>query len=85
MPTPLEGTHQHARSGKVYTYSASYSTDGGGDITWSAQVTQEGELRLSPGGVIPTGSPAADAIAPAAVVDAVVKAIDGIADAERGL
>ncbi len=77
MAHPIEGTHQHAKSGKVYNYRAQYRTESE-NIFWHAEVRQEGELRLEPEGIIPAGTPAADAIAPAAVTDAVVKAIDGI-------
>lgn len=79
MPSPIEGTHQHARSGKVYAYRAEYRTDDG-DIDWWAEVHQDGELRLKPEGHLSTQTPAADAIAPAAVLDAVVTAIDAIDD-----
>jgi hypothetical protein len=82
MATPLEGTHQHAKSGKVYTYRAEYSTDGDGNIRWRAEVTQDGQVRLKPDGLLATQTPAAETIAPAAVTDAVVKAIDGLDDTQ---
>lgn len=86
MPTTmqhLEGTHQHAKSAKVYTYDADYETRGNGDIVWRARVSEEGELRAKPTGTIATGSPAVDAIAEKAVLDALLKAIDKIDDPER--
>lgn len=85
MATPIEGTHQHAKSGKVYAYRAEYRTDDAGDIHWRAEVQQDGQVRLTPQGHLATQTPAADTIAPAAVVDAVVKAIDEIDDAGMGL
>ena len=81
MPTPIEGTHQHAKSGKVYAYRAEYRIEDG-DIHWSGEVSQDGEVRLNPQGHLATGTPAAETIAPSAVVDAVVKAIDGIDDVQ---
>jgi hypothetical protein len=86
MPTTmhsLEGTHQHAKSAKVYTYRAEYETRDDGDIVWRARVSEEDQLRAEPGGTIRTGSPAADAIAEKAVLDALLAAIDEIEDAER--
>jgi hypothetical protein len=83
--TPFEGTHQHAKSGKVYTYRAEYSTDDDGNIRWSAEVTKDGQVRLKPEGVLATQTPAAETIAAAAVTDAVVKAIDAIDDAAMGI
>jgi hypothetical protein len=79
MATPIEGTHQHARSGRVYTYRADYRTEGD-NIRWQAEVRREDEVRLQPRGEIRAGTPAAAAIAEAAVTDQVVKAIDGIED-----
>lgn len=84
MATPIEGTHQHAKSGKVFAYRADYRTEDG-DIHWWAEIEQEGEVRLKPEGHLATQTPAAEAIAPAAVRDAVVKAIDGIDEAGQGL
>ena len=76
----IEGTHQHAKSGKVYAYRADWSTSAGGDIRWQARIEQEGELRAQPQGHIATGTPAADAIAEKAVLDAVLKEIDALED-----
>jgi hypothetical protein len=76
----IEGTHQHAKSGKVYAYRADWTTSPAGEIRWQARVEQEGEPRAQPGGTIATGSPAADAIAEKAVLDAVLKAIDALED-----
>jgi hypothetical protein len=86
MPTTmhhLDGTHQHAKSAKVYTYHADYETYDDGTIVWTARVDEEGRLRAEPGGTIGTGSPAVDAIAEKAVVDALLKAIDQIDDPQR--
>jgi hypothetical protein len=85
MATPIEGTHQHAKSGKAYTYRAEYSTDDDGNIRWSAEVVQDGQVRLRPEGVLATQSPAAETIAPPAVMDAVVKAIDAYDDGAQGI
>lgn len=85
MGTPIAGNHQHAKSGKVYVYRAEYSTDDDGNIRWNAEVTQDGQVRLKPEGVLATQTPAAETIAPAAVTDAVVKAIDSIDDATMGI
>ena len=84
MAHPIEGTHQHAKSGKVYNYRAEYRTEGE-DIRWRAEVSQEGATRARPDGVIHAGTPAADAIAPGAVTDAVVKAIDDLDDGDSPL
>jgi hypothetical protein len=82
MATSLEGTHQHAKSGKVYTYRAEYTTDDDGNIRWSTEVEQDGQMRLQTSGVLATQTPAAETIAPAAVTDAVIKAIDGLDDTQ---
>jgi hypothetical protein len=79
MAQQIEGTHQHATSGKVYAWRARYATHDG-DIDWQANVEAEGEARAQPRGTIHTGSPAADAIAEKAVVDAVLKSIDELED-----
>jgi hypothetical protein len=84
MSIPLEGTHQHAKSGKVYSYRAEYRTQDG-DVVWNASVLQDGELRLEPSGTVATQTPAADAIAESVVVDAVVRAIDTYDDGEPAL
>lgn len=83
MASHLEGTHQHALSGRVYAFQAEYDTRDGGDIVWRAQVSEEGELRAEPAGTIATGSVAVDAIAEKAVLDAVVSSIDELDDAVR--
>jgi hypothetical protein len=85
MATALEGTHQHAKSGRVFTYLAEYTTDDDGNIRWKAEVMKDGQLCLQPEGVLATQTPAAETIAPAAVTDAVVKAIDSIDDAAPGI
>jgi len=84
MSTPINGTHQHAKSGKVYEYRADYRTEDG-DIHWWAEVQHDGELCMKPEGHLATQTPAADAIAPGAVLDAVVKAIDQLDDPAQGL
>jgi hypothetical protein len=84
MSIPLEGTHQHAKSGKVYSYQADYRTQDG-DVLWNARVLQDGELRLEPSGVVATQTPAADTIAESVVVDAVVNSIDAFDDGEPAL
>lgn len=83
MPSHLEGTHQHAQSGRVYAFRAEYDTRDDGDIVWRAQVSEEGDLRAEPAGTIATGSVAVDAIAEKAVLDAVVHSIDDLEDATR--
>jgi hypothetical protein len=83
--TSIEGTHQHATSGRVYTYHADYQTDDDGNIHWQAEVMQDGQVRGHPEGTLATQTPAAEAIAPAAVTDAVVQAIDGLEDADGGI
>lgn len=80
MASTVEGAHQHAKSGRVYAYRAEYE-ERNGDIAWRATVSQDGELRLRPDGVIRAQTPAAGAIAEPAVVDAVLQAIDHIDDA----
>ncbi|MEW6706899.1 MAG: hypothetical protein AB1430_18795 [Pseudomonadota bacterium] len=79
MSAQIEGTHQHAKSGKAYAYSARYSI-AGTDIVWQARIELEGRLRAEPGGTIQTGSPAAQAIAEKAVLDAVLASIDALDD-----
>jgi hypothetical protein len=83
MPMHIEGTHQHAKSARVYAYRADYETHDDGEIVWRAEVAEEGEVRAMPKGRISTGSPAAETIAESAVVDAVLKAIDGLEDSQR--
>lgn len=85
MAASIEGTHQHATSGRVYNYRADYQTDDDGNIHWQAEVTQDGQVRSTPEGTLATQTPAAETIAPAAVTDAVVQAIDGIEDAATGI
>lgn len=75
MANQIDGTHQHAKSGKLYTYTAGFDVTGG-DIRWHATVQQAEEVRLRPEGMIETNTPAAAAIAEQAVRDAVVSAID---------
>ena len=84
MATQIDGTHQHAKSGKLYTYTAGYDVDDG-DIRWQATVQQAQEVRLRPEGTIATNTPAASAIAEQAVRDAVVSAIDAQEDDSPGL
>ena len=79
MASEVDGTHQHAKSGKLYTYRAEYSVDDG-DIRWRAKVQQGEDLCATPDGTIATGTPAAEAIAAQAVRDAVVAAIDQLED-----
>jgi len=75
----IDGSHQHATSGKLYTYEAEYDV-AGSDIRWRATVQQAEEVRLRPQGTIATNTPAAGTIAEQAVRDAVVKEIDGADD-----
>lgn len=84
MAIPIEGSHQHAKSGRVYNYRGEYRTEGD-NIRWRAEVSQQGRTRLQPQGEIRAGTPAAGAIAEAAVTDAVVKAIDDFDDASPAL
>lgn len=79
MESEIDGKHQHANSGKLYTYRAEYSVDDG-DIRWRAKVQQGEDLCATPDGTIATGTPAAEAIAAQAVRDAVVAAIDQLED-----
>lgn len=79
MDTHVDGKHQHAKSGKLYTYDAEYSVDNG-DIRWRARVQQGEDVCATPDGTIATGTPAAEAIAEQAVRDAVVTAIDQLDD-----
>jgi len=78
--TKFDGTHQHAASGKLYTYRAEYDV-ASGDIGWKATVEQGAEVRLRPSGTIAANTPAAATIAEQAVRDAVVAAIDAFDDA----
>ena len=80
MATDIDGSHQHATSGKLYTYRADFDV-ASGDIRWRATVKQGGAVRLSPNGTIVTNTPAAGTIAEQAVRDAVVAAIDACEDA----
>jgi hypothetical protein len=75
----IDGSHQHAKSGKLYTYSADFDV-AGSDIRWRATVQQSDEVRLRPGGTIATNTPAAGTIAEQAVRDAVIAAIDAFDD-----
>lgn len=75
MTTQIDGSHQHATSGKLYTYQAEFEVNGS-DIRWRATVQQADEVRLRPQGTIATNTPAAGTIAEQAVRDAVVKEID---------
>ncbi|WP_280155575.1 hypothetical protein [Piscinibacter sp. XHJ-5] len=79
MASEVDGTHQHAKSGKLYTYQAEYSV-AGADIRWRAKVQQGEDLCATPDGTIATGTPAAEAFAEQAVRDAVVTAIDLLED-----
>ena len=79
MAHEIDGTHEHAKSGKLYAYQASYDV-AGGDIRWRATVQQAEAVRLRPNGTISTNMPAAITIAEQAVRDAVVKAIDAFDD-----
>lgn len=85
MTTQIEGSHQHARSGKLYTYKAGYSVRGS-DIAWRADVQHaERGSEFHRSGTIPTGTPAAGAIAEQVVRDAVVAAIDATEDDSHAL
>jgi hypothetical protein len=79
VASEVDGKHQHAQSGKLYTYRAEYSVDSG-DIRWRAEVQQGEDICATPDGTIATGTPAAEAIAEQAVRDAVVTVIDLIED-----
>jgi hypothetical protein len=75
----IDGSHQHAKSGKLYTYRADYDVDGS-DIRWQATVQQGDDVCLRPDGTIATNTPAAGTIAEQAVRDAVIAAIDAFDD-----
>ncbi len=79
MTNQIEGTHQHAKTGKLYTYKAHYSVNGS-DIAWQAEVNQAAGSPFLRSGTVPTGTPAAGAIAEQVVRDAVVAAIDAADD-----
>ena len=79
----IDGSHQHATSGKLYMYRAGYDV-ANGVIDWRATVQQADEVRLRPTGTIAVNTPAAGTIAEQAVRDAVLAAIDAFED-EPGL
>ncbi len=80
----MEGSHQHAKTGKLYVYKAGYSVHGS-DIVWQADVRQAEGSQFRRGGTISTGTPAAAAIAEQVVRDAVVAAIDATEDDSHAL
>jgi hypothetical protein len=84
VTTQIEGSHQHARTGKLYTYKAGYSVRGN-DIAWQADVQRAEGAQFHRSGTIPTGTPAAGAIAEQVVRDAVVAAIDAADDGSHAL
>jgi hypothetical protein len=84
VTTHIEGSHQHARSGKLYTYKARYSVNGS-DIAWDADVEHAEGLQFQRSGTVPTGTPAAGTIAEQVVRDAVVAAIDAQEDESHAL
>ncbi len=84
MTTQIEGSHQHARSGKLYTYRAGYSVLGS-DIAWQADVEHAQGWLFHRSGTVSTGTPAAGAIAEQVVRDAVVAAIDAAEDDSHAL
>ena len=79
MANAIDGKHQHAKSGKLYTYTADYVVTSG-DIEWKAVVADAQERCYRPQGRINANTPAAGAIAEQAVRDAVVTAIDALED-----
>jgi hypothetical protein len=78
----IEGTHQHAKSGRLYHYTAGYEVGADSAIRWHATVQQhaDDEVRFRPEGTIAVNTPAAAAIAEQAVRDAVLSAIDAVED-----
>ena len=83
MANDIDGSHQHATSGKLYTYNAAYDVSQG-DIRWRATVLRSDDVRFERTGSIAANTPAAETIAEQAVRDAVVSAIDALED-EPGL
>ncbi len=79
MALAIDGTHQHAKSGKLYTYKADYLVKSG-NIEWQAVVQDAGERCFRRNGTIAANTPAAATIAEQAVRDAVVTAIDALED-----
>jgi hypothetical protein len=68
-------THEHGRSGKVYTYEGDFDV-GDDAITWNAKVNHGQDAPRVITGTIPITSPAVGAIADKAVRDAIVERID---------
>ena len=79
MANAIDGKHQHAKSGKLYTYNASYDVSRG-DIRWRATMLRSDDVRFERAGNITANTPAAETIAEQAVRDAVVSAIDALED-----
>ena len=80
MDLAIAGNHQHAKSGKLYSYEADYVVRSG-DIEWQAVVHDADERSFRRNGTIAANTPAASTIAEQAVRDAVVTAIDALEDA----
>jgi hypothetical protein len=68
----INGTHQHQKDGKVYTYDAEY-TDSAGSVTWSAKVRYGGQLMDELSGILTYGTASN---APTALRDHIISAID---------
>lgn len=70
-----ERSHEHAGSGRVYTYDGEYSV-GPSEITWRATVARGADFQRELTGSVPVTSPGVAVIAEEAVHDAIVKQID---------